>query len=271
MAESSSEESPFEESPFEESPFGDSSAGGTTAAGETTGGTSTGASPFVESGTSSPFKEAAKPSVDSGQLKGLLDKLASSSGFDRRDALKSIAQIDPESVGSEATRKAVVEQLNDLVLGDDHFTRAEAVKALGKWGDTSSVNILVGVLADRSSRSMNKDIYRALGRLKDPSAALVVAERLGDFFDRDAAETCLRQMGPVAEEALMLVAKAGNKDVCLRAVRLLGDVGSEECFAVLREAQRSRDVEIREAGKFALRKIRLRQQTEAEDKTDDEE
>ena len=49
---------------------------------------------------------------------------------------------------------------------------------------------------------MSRDIYKALGRLKDPSAAMAVAERLGDFFDRDEAEACLRQMGPVAEEAL---------------------------------------------------------------------
>jgi hypothetical protein len=67
----------------------------------------------------------------------------------------------------------------------------------------------------------------------------------------------------VAEDAVMIVAQTPDKDVCFRALRVLGDIGTEKCFAVLREAQRSRDPEIREGGKLALRKIRYRQQAAA--------
>ncbi len=291
----------FEADPFAES-TGPADRGGTKKSGEesadTTTADSSGESPFkpstkdegssgkamaADSGSdtspfeSSPFGDA-KPglsstenmssSISERRVKRLLDKIASGSGFERRDAIKELGQIDPESVESEETRKAIVDQLHDLVVGDDHFTQVEAVKALGKWADSSSVNVLLSVLADKRNRGLNKDIYQVLGRLKDPAAALVVAERLGDFFDHDAAESCLRKMGPVAEDALILVAPTTKKDLCLRAVKLLGDVGSEKCFSVLRQAQRARDIEIREAGKLALKKIRLRQKTEASKKSD---
>ncbi len=244
------DDSSSDESPFKESPFGDSSAGSS------------------QSGTAASGR--AKPSVSGATIQKLLDDIKSTSVFDRRNALKKIAQIDPDNVTAQESRQAVVNRLNELALGDDHFTRTEAVKALGKWGDASSMSVLLGLLNDSASRGLHKDIFNALGRSKDPAAALVVAERLGDFFSRDAAEACLRQMGPVAEDALMLVAQTPKKDTCLRAVRLLGDVGSEKCFPTLREAQRSRDVEIKEAGKFALRKIRLRQQSASGDDADDQ-
>ncbi len=243
---------------FSESPFREDTG---------SGGDDTSESPFREMDAGASATAATKTSDR--DVRQLLDRLASARGFDQRNVLEEIARLDPASVESDETRSAVVEKLNEMAIGAEHFTRGEAIKALAKWGDSTSVSVLTGILSDNGSSFFKRDVYTALARLKDPASAMVVAERLASFHERNEAEQCLRQMGSVAEEAVMIVARAGDKDVCIRALNVLGDIGTENCFALLREAQSNRDVQIREAGKMALRKIRYRQKTTDEPDEDE--
>ncbi len=207
--------------------------------------------------------------ASSSRIKQLVDQVASSNAIEKRDALKELANIDPPADAEDASRQAVIAVLNRTLLDDDHFTQKETIEVLSTWGDKSSVEVLLSLLADQRSRSLNKDIYHALGRLKDPSSTMAIAERLGDFFDRDAAEACLREIGSASEEALLIVAPSNDAETSLRAVRLLGDVGTEKCLAMLRQALRSRNPAVKEAGRMALRKVQLRQNSAA--KSEDEE
>ena len=122
-----------------------------------------------------------------------------------------------------------------------------------------------------ASRGLNKEIYHALGQLKDPRSAMPIAERLSDFFDRDAAGSCLRELGPIAEDALMVVAPTGNADTSLRAITLLGDVGTDKCISTLRQAMRSRNATVKEAARMAIRKVRLRQNGADQDEESEDE
>jgi HEAT repeat protein len=241
------DENPFADSPFKRGDRDRSSMG--------RGGSGLGKSPADFGGNDS-----------SSRIKRLINQISNSNGSAKQNALQDLAKIDPPADVQDETRQAVIKMLNEMALDDDVFTQKEAIKALGKWGDKSSAEALLHLLlADLRARSLNKEIYYALGQLKDPKSAMVIAERLGDFFDRDAAEACLREMGPIAEEALILVAPSSNAEISLRAVKLLGDVGTEACMATLRSAMRSRNQAVKEAAKMAMRKVRLRQNNTADD------
>ena len=262
--------SAFDEDPFAESTSPRSNAGRSSPAKSMTADSGTDESPFKESPFKEPSTTDAPSSVSASGVDQLISQVMSENSFKRRDALTQLAKIDPQSVASDETRTKVIEMLNEIVVGDSSFVKTEAVKALGKWGDASSARVLLGALADRGNLGQKDAIYTALGQLKDPHSAMAVAERLGDFFDRDKAEACLREMGPVAEDALIILAPSQNEDVCLRALKLLGDVGTDKCMTVLRQTQRSRNLAVRETAKLAMRKVRLRQDLQEEDEEGDE-
>ena len=244
------DENPFAESPFQPSGTGRSSSSRAKTAGPANNGTST---------------ESSRGNAGAKQVQQLINQISGDNGFEKRDALKELTKIDPPAEAEDETRQAVIKVLNDAAIDEDHFTQQEAIETLGKWGDKSSVDVLLSLLADRRSRSLNKELYRALGQLKDARSAMPVAERLGDFFDRDAAEACLREMGSIAEDALLIVARSSDGEISLRAVRVLGDVGTEKCLPTLREGLRSRNPAVKEASKMALRKVRLRQNSTEEE------
>ena len=99
-------------------------------------------------------------------------------------------------------------------------------------------------------------MYKALGDLKDERAAAPVAARLGNFFVHDKAYSCLRRMGPVAEDAILDVAPSSNPKVCLAAIQLLSENGTQKSLRFLRSAiTKSRNPDVRTAAKAAIRAI----------------
>jgi HEAT repeat protein len=101
-------------------------------------------------------------------------------------------------------------------------------------------------------------LIHALASTKDPKAAKAIANKLGDFFNHEAAASALRQMGPVAEQAVLDVAPSNNPDTSLAAIVLLGELGTPNSYEVLRQAMRSSNSEVREAAKESLRAVRER-------------
>ena len=77
--------------------------------------------------------------------------------------------------------------------------------------------------------------------MKDPQAAPALAARIADHRYSQLACDALRAMGPAAEDALIAVAETPDPQVCLTAIVLLGDVGTEKCFKVMHKADASRN------------------------------
>ena len=70
-------------------------------------------------------------------------------------------------------------------------------------------------------------------------------------------------MGPVAEDALLAVAPSNDPEVCLSAIQLLAEVGTQKSVRPLRSAVQSRNPEVRTAAKAAIQSI-LRREKPAE-------
>jgi hypothetical protein len=195
----------------------------------------------------------------------LAERMAGSDHFRKTAAIDALLSATPADVPSAETRKLIARNFKKLAESDDHFSKEKAIKGLVIWGGKFSVPILLKML-DGSDRMNQKEIIQALGELGDPQAAEAVAARLGDFFTHETAYNALKQMGAAAEDALIAVGPSNNPKICLAAINLLGDAGTDKSFPFLREAQTSRNVEVRNAAKAAMRKIVARKNKSAASK-----
>ena len=111
-----------------------------------------------------------------------------------------------------------------------------------------------------------RETIKALGELKDEQGATAVAARLGNRQYRTEAQNALRNMGSVAEDALIAVAPTEDAQVCLAAVNLLGEIGTPNSFKVLRMGVASRNPLIRQASKDAIARITMRKEAAEKEK-----
>lgn len=184
----------------------------------------------------------------------LADMLGSNEHFTQEKAIDILLGVTPAEVETPETRKKIAKYFKKIAESDDHFNSKKAVKGLVIWGGKYSVPILLKLL-DQAHRFDKEDIIQALGELKDPQAAEALTAHLGEFRTREAAYAALKQMGPAAEDALISAAPSDNADVCLPCINLLGDVGTDKSLPLLREAQNSKNPDVRGAAKAAMKKI----------------
>jgi HEAT repeat protein len=152
--------------------------------------------------------------------------------------------------------------LKKLAESDSSFDKKKAIKGLVIWGGQFSVPILLKMLDD-SHHFEQIEIMKALGDLKDPQAAEALASRLGDFSTHEVAFAALKQLGSGAEDALLEVAPSEDPKICLAAITLLGNSGTEKSLEFLRQAQSaSRNADVRTAAKIATKKIIARKNKE---------
>jgi hypothetical protein len=175
----------------------------------------------------------------------------------RRQALEILMKTSPEQVSADA-KKQIARAFKRLAEQGDAYEKAQAVKGLVIWGGKFSGPILLKLL-ENAKRHEQRSIIEALGKIKYAGAAQALTERLGDSILRDEATAALRKLGSDAEDALLAAVSAENTRVCLAAIELLGDCGTEKSLPVLRRGLARRDPKIRDALKATIRKIVARQ------------
>jgi HEAT repeat protein len=94
----------------------------------------------------------------------------------------------------------VVEPLIEALKDEDRMVRDSAASALGNIGDPRAVEPLIEVLKDAKYGDLCYDMIRALGRLRDPRAAPVVAVAVNNNlrFREEVGAEALTQIGPSA-------------------------------------------------------------------------
>ena len=139
----------------------------------------------------------------------------------RRETILALSRI-----GGEEAVPLLAKGLNDK----DASLRGAAALGLGLTKLPVAVGPLLNRLPQENDAEVEVEIVRALGRVGDPRAVPVLAERAsgGGFFSRIAM--------PVRVEA----------------VRALGEIGGEAARAVLQRLLRDRHAEVREAAVKAL-------------------
>jgi hypothetical protein len=191
----------------------------------------------------------------------LADRMMSDNHWHQADAIKVLLHAQPSQVASPETRAKIARGFKQLAEDDRSSQHREAVKGLVVWGGKYSVPILLKLL-DGTDTWIVDDVIKALGELQDPRAGDALAARLGDFFHGRAAYSAMKNMGPAGEDALIRVAPSPKADICIAAINLLGEVGTEKSLPILRKGVTSRNLEVRMAAKTAIGKIAERQKAE---------
>ena len=124
----------------------------------------------------------------------------------------------------------------ELALNDQSGeARIAAVKGLGRWGGKKAIPTLAGRLQGFDP-GMHAAVIDALAEFKEDEAAVAIAKRLSDVFDRPKATQALKAMDPpMAEKAILPLLKDTNVFVRVEAVKVLADVGGRDSVAPLEQ------------------------------------
>jgi hypothetical protein len=198
--------------------------------------------------------EPPKPLTEA-ELAKVLAGLKSGIRPERREALDRLASAKPGECRAEVARA-----VEALLTGDDTFTRMSAAKALGVWGDKESVPVLLKLLDDEDVFVCHGALA-ALGQLKDERAAEPIARRLKDFKNLHAAGEALRALGGKAEKVVIPYLRDPEVFVRVEACRILGEIGTQDSEAALKEAA-GRDDILEGPARAALRAIAARRSRE---------
>jgi hypothetical protein len=202
----------------------------------------------------------------------LTDRMLSDDWSTQRKALAAMMAIRPEEVKSAETRKKIARAFGTLARNARFSERDKAVRGLVRWSGRFSIPILIELFeGDRFGFHNRTVLYQAFGELKDPRVIPTVASRLGTHFEHDDAYRVLQKIGAAGEDEFLKLAPSPNPAVCLAAVTLLGEFGTEKCIPTLRRAAtKSPNPMVKQAAKFSIRQIRARASGAEEVNKDDE-
>ena len=155
---------------------------------------------------------------------------------------------------------AVDELIVALQSPGDAETRADAADALGEYGGPAAVAALIGVL-DHPSDMVRVSAAMALGECRDPAAVPALRPLLDgpEPNARGAACLALGQIG--GPDALpLLLARAGDGLAPVRGAVAwaLGELKDLGGWAALRTLEKDPDIEVADAAREALHKLRSR-------------
>jgi HEAT repeat protein len=106
---------------------------------------------------------------------------------------------------------------------------------------------------------VRRDALAAIGRFQDARSVEPVLRCLHDPATRSEAERALRQFGPIAEPAVLPLLSQKDAQVRGSALRVLGDVGTQQCVPAVRAAmQTDMDAIVRAIAEDTLRAITAR-------------
>jgi hypothetical protein len=195
---------------------------------------------------------------DSDYFEKLLQRMRTGDHFVQEKAINVLLASSPEEVKNLATRKEIAKAFRQLAENDRGFFRKEGINGLVVWGGKYSGPVLQKLLR-REFFFEQEQVIRALGEIKYGLAAHDIAAKVGDFHFHDAAVEALRAIGPEAEDAVIAVGPSSDPKTCLAAIDLLSEIGTAKCLPLLSKGLSSRNFDVRDACKAAMRRVKDRE------------
>jgi hypothetical protein len=174
-------------------------------------------------------------------------------------AVTALLEVKPADVADKKLRAQIAKNYRELAFGAGAHA-AEAIDGLVLWGGKFSAPLLIELL-EKQSGGDEAAIYNGLGQVATPEGAAAVVKRLesGGGSGGEAAFACLKQMGPVAESALVAALPFDSPESNRAAIEVLGQIGAKKSTAVLRKASKSENESVKNAALEALKAIQARQ------------
>ncbi|HUT10179.1 MAG TPA: HEAT repeat domain-containing protein, partial [Thermoguttaceae bacterium] len=169
------------------------------------------------------------------------------SKYRRRAAAVALSRAEPKELRTE-----IAGALESLLDDADSGIRHDAAAALGAWGRTEP---LIRLLGDEDG-GVREQALRSLVDSQDPRAAVAIAKML--TTDHGSVEGHLQQLGPAAEDAVLVYLDHEEPEVRKRACRVLGNIGTQKSIARLSELAGGGDLVMSQLAAAALRQIQTR-------------
>jgi hypothetical protein len=149
-------------------------------------------------------------------------------------ALEHLARLRPD----EANRAKVSRAIDASLLDQNVAIRESALDAVKVWGTSENTGNLLQMLGNVQAGGAGRDtrIIDALGVIKDPRAAAVLAQGLTHGRERGPVSKALQSIGPAAEEAVLPFLQVEDREARCAACRLLAEIGTDKSLRPLKDA-----------------------------------
>ena len=174
--------------------------------------------------------------------------------YRRCRAAKRLRKAEPKEL-----RKEIAAALTRLLQEPYLLTRRYAAEALVGWGTAEHVPALIHALNEKDA-DLRHRIMAVLATFKSEKVAQALAPMLAT--DRGQAVTSLRELGAVAEPAVLKLLENTDAQVRVEAVKILGKIGTARSIPALTAAAGSDDVHLAQAARSALEAIGQRKHNE---------
>jgi hypothetical protein len=199
-----------------------------------------------------PERRHSDPAIpaDADAITRSLLQLQSGDAGRKRDGIQRLGRLKPNDRLDE-----VVRALLPLLDDDDGFLVNEVVETLGVWRSPQAVPKLIDLATDNRF-FVRKRAIKILGKYKDVRAAEPIADRLKE--DGFEAEDALKEIGSIAEAAVIARLKSPDSDTRRRACDILRDIGGSETLMAMRSIPPDPDFGVRVAAQNAIKQITAR-------------
>jgi len=168
----------------------------------------------------------------------------------KKDGLNRLMRMQPDARVAEVV-KAVLPLLQD----DDGFLVTDAINVLVIWNTPEVVPELAKRTTDNRF-NVRHEAIKALGKLRDPRGVEPVVQRIKE--DGFQAEDALKEMGSMAEPALIERLTNPDAGVRRRVCEILKEIGGKETLKAMMALPADPDLGVRMAAKDAMSSIALR-------------
>ncbi len=182
--------------------------------------------------------------------------LKSSNGFRQREGLQKLARMVPSAEHLEE----VVDAIEPLATGTDHFNAIEGLKALGTWKGDRAVKLMGHVIESSDDVFIRREAMKQLARIGDPAGPALIVGRLKDDWP-DSVEA-LKQFGPKAESAVVPLLRHADSRTRSLACEVLQEIGGKETWDTMRKLPPDSDFGVKIAAGKAMEAIAARLKAE---------
>jgi transposase-like protein len=179
-----------------------------------------------------------------------LVQLKSSDINKKKEALRRLERTPPDERLAE-----VVAAVVPFLEHDDEWLVGDAVKILAIWKSPDAVPGLIRRSGDNRVLIRHEAI-KALAKIKDPRAVEPIVVRIKE--DGFQVEDALKQMGPMAESALIERLTNPDSDVRRRVCSILKVIGGKETLKAMKSLPADPNFSVRVAANDAMSTIVLR-------------
>lgn len=210
--------------------------------------------PASDSSKTPPAKaRGGKDNSDADRLDVLLGDLRAK----HRDWNKRFAALEELSLMTpvEQRREEVAKVLEGVLADKNYSARLSALRVVQIWRLRENVPAVIRLINPPESESMRRKAMETLGHSGDARAATPLAQRLKDTTDRASALRALCELGPAAEDAVLVLLNDVDADVREAACDVLGEIGGPKSITALKELSDRSEGRMQESAEEAIVKL----------------